>query len=183
VIDQLDSENQTLLKQLKDVRDAAVLAAERAGADTTAATAAAEEETTDPPDEQPPVDLGRTMAAESLKSIEFEFARVAKAGLRPHAPVVQTDVEPLARASAAVATEFRSFAAETTVGQVQDSGVQVWPADTRDDGVATKLRQVAFGLRHEPAVVFGDLGAPLQAKLPSSGRPAGARADSESDFV
>lgn len=187
MIDELDAENQTLLKQLKDVRDAAVVAAERAAADAAAAAAAAVEAAAVPesPDEPPSAETERAMAAQSLQAIEAEFSRVAKAGLRPHAPVKQTDIEPLARATAAVAAEVRAFASATVVSQVRERGVRNWPSESRDDDVATKLRQVAFGLRPEPAVVFGDLGAPLYARAsPSvSGRPVGVAADEELEFI
>ena len=172
MIDQLDNEG---------VRDAAVLAAERARADDDVPAAAGE--AAESLDEQPPSDMGRERAAESLKNIESEFERVARAGLCPHTPVQQTDVEPLARAVTAVATELSAFVANTRVGQGHGSGVQVWPAETRDDSVATKLRSVAFGLRHEPAVVFGDLVAKLHAKTSHSRRSSGSQADGDSNFV
>lgn len=121
VIDELDTENQTLLHQLTEVRDTAVHAANQTitGADYSTATAPPT------PMKSSPVSIAvsevneRQQAARELATIEEELAEAARTGVRLRNPIPQTNLGPLAAATADLATKFGAFSNGTSLGQVR----------------------------------------------------------------
>jgi len=173
VIDELDSENQTLLQQLTDVRDTAIEAAEQ----SMAPAAVAEPAPAPPvPPAIPAVSASKIAAgrraesAAALEAIEEELAEAARSGVVLRNPMSQVNLGPLASVTTKLADELEAFSALTILGEADDArrsnAGAGWPAAARDDTIAQKLRHFAVGLRPEPAVVYGDLGMPRRSYQP-----------------
>lgn len=180
VIDELDNENQTLLRQLTMARDAAMQSVQQVS--TTAVASPSVASVTSLPQPHVPVMSEaeqRAQAAAALATIEEELAESMMAGVRLRSPVPHATIAPLAAATASVAAELRAYANDTILGPVSgclvpcsktsiylihlflqggSTSTSGWPSASRNDSITNELRNLAVGLRMEPAVVFGDVG-------------------------